>query len=120
MQASLALYSLSEEVMEPKRSRRVDGAGTTIADLRAVLRILIKEQRKVTNRAARLFKFTRQQLKVLRTVVHRSDRKLSVIATDYLHIHPRTLDGHLNRIYGILGVHTRAGMTREAVRLGLV
>ncbi len=105
-----------------KRRRQeppAEGKGSGIAQLRALLKQLIREQRKTSIRAARLVLFTKRQLKVMRTVVRKSDVKLSVIADD-LHIHPRTLAGHLHNIYEILKVHGRPAMTREAVRLGLV
>ncbi|MEO8068719.1 MAG: hypothetical protein ABI599_13575 [Flavobacteriales bacterium] len=95
-------------------------AGLTTGQLRQLVGSLITEQRKQRDRITWLMRFTKKQLKVLRTVVRHSDRKLSVVATDYLHMHPRTLAEHLNRIYRILKVNSRSGMCCEAIKLGLV
>jgi HD-GYP domain-containing protein (c-di-GMP phosphodiesterase class II) len=60
---------------------------------------------------------TRRELEVLRLIARGASTKQVARA---LTISPKTVDGHLQRIYPKIGVGTRAGATLYAVRSGLV
>jgi HD-GYP domain-containing protein (c-di-GMP phosphodiesterase class II) len=60
---------------------------------------------------------TRREVEVLRLVARGASTKQVARA---LSISPKTVDGHLQRIYPKIGVGTRAGATLYAVRSGLV
>jgi DNA-binding CsgD family transcriptional regulator len=59
------------------------------------------------------------QRKLIRMVVTRSSDQLEQLANE-LHIHRRTMSNRLRKIYKLLGVDSRPGLAREAVRWGLV
>lgn len=59
------------------------------------------------------------QRKLIRMVVARSRDKLDNLAIE-LRVSRRTLANRLRDIYELLGVEGRAGLSREAVRWGLV